>query len=129
MRVADDCELSQQIIRSPDFKNYSMADRYRELEQRANVDFSPAIRLLEILPVFMNGSSHQTVRRRMARQISSTMPQQLASGRKEVEDRLARLLFRGSRFDLVEEFARPVWQAVSGSIVPRNDATVELVDR
>ena len=62
-----------------------MSDRYRELEKRTNVNFSAVIRVLDHLPVFMNGSSHEIVRKRMAKQVSSTMIQQLDCGRREVD--------------------------------------------
>jgi hypothetical protein len=129
MRTVDQCDLSRHILQSGQFSTFSMSDRYRELEKRTNVDFSAAIRFLDHLPVFMNGSSHEIVRKRMAKQVSSTMIQQLDSGQSEVDQRLEKLFFRGSRFDLVNDFILPVWRAISGAIVLRDKDVIDLVDR
>lgn len=105
-----------------------MADRYRQLQSRSNYDFSPAIKLLEHLPVFIDGDQHQTIRKVMAKQISRTQKCQFSASEEILERLITHALMPQRQIDLVSEFAQPLWRAISGSIVPREGAMPELVD-
>jgi len=128
VRVITDFETAKSIITSKSFDNYSMADRYRELEARTGLHFPHAIALLERLPVFLNGDIHIRIRKAMARQISQTKECQFAQAQTLFKELLQAHFKAGSRFDLVADVARPLWRSVSTAIVPRNEFSVELVD-
>ena len=123
-----DARKAKEIILSQDFRTYSMADRYRQLESRTNYDFSAVIRLLEHLPVFIDGESHQIIRKAMARQISRTQKCQFSLSEEILEQLLRTLLHPDRDMDLVVGFAQPLWRAISSSIVPRSELVLSLVD-
>jgi hypothetical protein len=129
MRVFTDFETAKTIIQSKSFDNYSMANRYRELEARTGFDFSHAIALLERLPVFLNGDVHFRIRKAMARQISHTKECQFAHAQVAFRGLLEKHFKTGARPDLVTELAQPLWRSISTVIVPRNALSVELVDQ
>lgn len=129
MRVLTDFETAKTTIRSKSFDNYSMADRYRELEERTGLDFSHAISLLEHLPVFLNGDVHFRIRKAMARQISETKECQFAQARAVFHGLLEKHFKNGAQLDLVTDLAQPLWRSISTVIVPRNALSVELVDQ
>lgn len=128
MQTVKNAETAKAIIVSPDFKTYSMADRYRELQSRTGIDFSPAIRVLECLPVFMDGEDHQKMRKAMAKQVSRTRECQLAAVRQSFQDLFHRAFRPATEMDLVAGFAQPLWRSISASIVPGNAEQHELVD-
>ena len=105
-----------------------MADRYRDLAERTKLDFSPAIRLLDCLPVFMDGEVHQRVRKAMAKQISKTKDCQLAASREQLAILFERVFRRNTQIELVEQFSKPLWRAISASVVEPNSETLDLVD-
>ena len=128
MEAVTDAQIAKAIILSPDFKTYSMAERYRELSQRTGFDFSAAIRLLECLPVFIDGENHQRIRKVMAKQISRTKDCQLAAVRQTLTDLVDRGFRPIAELDLVANFAQPLWRSISASIVPRDTELLNLVD-
>lgn len=128
MKFVHEAAVTRQLVLSPDFRTFSMAGQYRELERRTGVDFAAVIELLETMPVFIDGSHHDTVRRAMARQIARTRECQFATARSVLDALCRRWFAPDSRLDLVEDFARPLWRAISSAIVPRSDETVQLVD-
>jgi len=128
IKVVSNAKHAKAIILSSDFTTYSMADRYRDLMRRTNVDFNAAITLLEHLPVFIDGDSHQRIRKLMAKQISRTKSDQLSAAT-EVLPLLVQKTFMLARdTELIAEFCQPLWRAISATIVPPNEATLELVD-
>lgn len=129
VREISDFDTAKAIIVSKDFDNYSMAERYRELERRTGLRFPHAIRLLEHLPVFMNGDAHQRIRKAMARQISKTKDCQFARAQAVFADLVERHFRPGAEIDLVTDVATPLWRAISAEIVPRDGLSVELVDQ
>jgi hypothetical protein len=128
MKFIQDASISKAIILSPNFGTYSMAERYRELEQRTKLDFSPTIKLLDYLPVFIDGEFHQKIRKTMAKQISRTKDCQLTASREKLENLFEHTFRRNTRIELVEDFSRPLWRAISSSIVPLGHNALNLVD-
>ncbi len=128
IRLIDDARAAKAVILSEEFKTYSMADRYRELSDRTGLDFAAAIKLLDHLPVFIDGEKHQSIRKVMARRISETNGTQLAACQEALAV-LGPTLFRpGARIELVAEFCQPLWRSISSTIVPRDEGMLELVD-
>jgi hypothetical protein len=103
---------SRRILKSADYVPTAMADRYRDIGERLGEDFSPAIRLLELLPVFVSGPRHANTRRDMALRIAAARPQQLHALQQHT-DRLPALLAPGQTIDLLARFVRPLWQALA----------------
>lgn len=129
MRVICDYELSRAIAASRAFSAYPMADRYRELATRFGHDFGPSIALLERLPAFMDGDAHRTMREAMARAFAAIRQPQFAAAEAFIAEFGAARLRHGNRFDLMDDFAVPLFQrmsevAVSVRQVP--DAVVTL---
>jgi hypothetical protein len=128
LKSVRDEEIARAIILSPNFSAYSMASSYRELAQRTKLDFASAIKLLDCLPVFINGDSHQRIRKAMARQLSRTKDCQFSSCSDTIENLFKFAFRRNASLDLVEDFSRPLWRAISSSIVAFNEDIVELAD-
>ncbi|MBY0561626.1 hypothetical protein [Hyphomicrobium sp.] len=128
MKSVQDAAIAKAIILSPDFNTYSMASRYRELAVRTKLDFSSAIRLLECLPVFIDGDVHQRIRKAMAKQISKTKDCQLTASREQLTILFERVFRKNTQLELVGEFSQPLWRSISASIVPPNGETLDLVD-
>jgi hypothetical protein len=128
IKFIENAPQAKAIILSSEFATYSMADRYRALSQRTNVDFSAAIKLLDHLPVFIDGENHQKIRKLMAKQVSRTKENQFTASN-EALSKLRQELFRpGSEFDLISEFCQPLWRSISSAIVPPNKDMLELID-
>lgn len=128
IRFIEDAQAAKAVILSADFTTYSMADRYRELSDRSGLDFSAAIKLLEHLPVFIDGERHQRIRKAMAKRISQTKASQLDAGRKALLALGPKVFRAGAETDLIADFCQPLWRSISSAIVPLNDTTLELVD-
>ena len=127
LQKVENARLAKEIVLSPHFRMYSMADRYRELVARTGLDFSASIRLMEYLPVFIDGEHHVRIRKAMARRVSQTQKCQYAS----CAEALASVIHRfadESEVELVEDFAQPIWRAISASIMPRTPETLRLID-
>ncbi len=110
--LADSFAESRQILKSRDYPPTAMADQYRFIGQQLGVDFSPAIRVLEMLPVFLSGPRHAAVRRAMAIGIASAREAQQHAAQ-QVIDRLPALLAPGRQAEWMAEFVRPLWQAMA----------------
>lgn len=105
--LADTFAESKRLLKSEDHRPFSMADQYRIIGNRLGVDFSPTIRLLELLPVFLYGSRHAEVRRSMAINLAAARePQECAA--QQIVDRLPDLLAPGRSVDLIGSFVRPL---------------------
>ncbi|WP_045836531.1 hypothetical protein [Hyphomicrobium sp. 99] len=128
MKLINDAKIAKAVILSPDFATYSMADRYRELSHRAGIDFSAAIKLLEYLPVFIDGENHQRIRKVMAKQISRTKDSQLSAARQRLGDLFQGSFHPGAEIDLVADFAQHLWRSIVASIVSENEGLLDLVD-
>jgi hypothetical protein len=57
------------VMRSHNFEQYSMSERYWELKQRTGLDFDATIQLMDFLPAFLDGHRHNKIRKAMARQL------------------------------------------------------------
>lgn len=128
MKSVQDAAIAKAIILSPDFGTYSMANRYRELAERTKLDFSSAIRLLDWLPVFIDGDVHQRIRKAMAKQISKTKVCQFAASREMLAILFERVFRQNTQLELVGDFSQPLWRAISASIVPPHNEALDLVD-
>lgn len=113
MRVISDFELSRMIASSRAFGAYPMADSYREMSARLGHDFAPAIALLDHLPTFMTGDGHGAMRNAMARFLGLVRQPQLAAAREFAAGFGAAHLRAGGRFDLMDDFARPLFAAMN----------------
>jgi len=128
MDLIKDAQIAKAIILSPDFETYSMADRYRELSRRTAIDFSASIKLLEHLPVFINGENHQRIRKIMAKQVSRAKESQLAAVQQSLGNLFKHCFRPAAKIDLVADFAQPLWRSISASIVPSDENLLDLVD-
>lgn len=128
IRFIDDARAAKTVILSAEFTTYSMADRYRDLSNRTGLDFAAAIKLLDHLPVFIDGEKHQSIRKVMAKRISETNGKQLAACQEALAVLRPRLFRPGAKIELVAEFCQPLWRSISSVIVPRDEGLLELVD-
>ncbi len=128
IRLIEDAQAAKAVILSAEFTTYSMADRYRELSARAKVDFSAAIKLLDHLPVFIDGERHQRIRKVMAKRISKTKDSQLTAAGGTLATLCADAFRPGTEIDLIADFCQPLWRSISSAIVPGSENTLELVD-
>ncbi|MFA5957009.1 hypothetical protein [Hyphomicrobium sp.] len=128
IKFIENAPEAKAIILSSEFATYSMSDRYRELSQRTNIDFSAAIKLLDHLPVFIDGNNHQKIRKLMAKQVSRTKDVQFAASIEALSMLSQKLLRAGSEVDLIAEFCQPLWRSISSAIVPPNKDMLELID-
>lgn len=127
IELADTFVASRQILKSDQFRPTAMAEQYRAIAQRLGKDFSPAIRLLELLPVFLSGPRHAAIRRRMATGIAAARSRQQAAAR-HVIDGLPDLLTPGATVELMAQFVRPLWRALAEAHGGEDHAHIELVD-
>lgn len=124
--LADSFAESRQILKCRRYPPTAMADQYRLIGEQLGVDFSPTIRVLELLPVFLSGRRHAEVRRAMALGIASARERQQRAAQ-QVIDRLPGLLAPGGRIELMKEFVLPLWQAIAEANCVAGDAHLELV--
>ncbi len=103
---------SRQILKSDGLRPVSISDRYRAIGEHLGEDFSPIIRLLDMLPVFASGPLHAELRRAMAKHLAAVRPRQLLA-MQQFLNTLPSLLMPGAQIDLLESFVRPLWQTIS----------------
>ena len=128
MVLADTFAESRRVLKSDDYRPLAMADQYRRLGAYLGVDFSPAIRLLELLPVFLAGARHGAIRRQMAIGLAELRSQQEVAARRVI-DQLPPLLSPGRSADLLSEFVQPLWQAMASVSEVPGDESGELSTR
>jgi hypothetical protein len=119
---------AKEIIMSKDFHSYNMADKYREMQSRSGIDFSASIRLIETLPIFMDGEEHKINRKKMALLIASTKSEQEKEARNTIDKLLQKFFTNRCELDLVSDFARPLWHSVAVKISQSEDDTQEVID-
>jgi len=121
--------LAREIVTSRAFSNFSMAEKYREIQNRTDIDFTASIRILERLPVFLNGEAHKKNRRAMANRVALTKQQQMEA----VVDTVGRLIPRhfiaAGQLDLVTDISQPIWRAISQQIVGEKICDPDLIDK
>ncbi len=125
--LADSFAESRQILKCRDHAPTAMADQYRFIGKQLGVDFSPTIRVLDMLPVFLSGPRHAKVRRAMAVGIAAARERQHDAAQ-QVIDRLPALLAPGRRTELMAAFVRPLWQAMAEANGDGDPAQIALVD-
>lgn len=125
MVLASSFAESRQILKSPDYWPMSMAAPYRAIGERLGVDFSPTIRLLELLPVFLHGTRHVEVRRTMAINLAAARPRQQQAAERVIGT-LPALLAPGRTVELLGSFVQPLWDALAAANSPSIPMSAEL---
>ena len=128
MRVIEDYKLSRAVIASHAFKAYPMADRYRELEARLGRDFGSSIELLEAMPIFVDGALHKARRKLFSRRLSLFKQVQLDAASEFGSEFSATTLQPGRAFDLLIEFARPLFHRLVRVCVPESSIQEEVIE-
>jgi len=116
------------VMRSDNFGQYSMSERYRELKQRTGLDFDATIRLMDFLPAFLDGERHKEIRRPMARQLAVTKKLQEETAATQIAFLFEKLFIPPSEIELVSQFALPLWREISASIVNHNRDALDLIN-
>jgi hypothetical protein len=99
----------EQVLKNETNPPYSMADEYRRISKRFQIDFSASIALLERLPVFLAGEDHKHFRRKMATTMARLKSaQELAI--KSYVLHLDNILVSDKVIDLKNDFIRPLWR-------------------
>ena len=122
------CPYVKDILASRAFHPYRMADQYEQLQQTSGIDFSSCIRVLKLLPVFLDGTPHKSIRKQMALRMQATKADQEAAVIAQLDVLLARHFGQSGEIDLVDDFATPLWRSLSRSILQRDDALLNVVD-
>lgn len=117
----------RRILKSAEFRPTSMAQQYRLIGEHLGQDFSPAIRLLELLPVFLSGSRHAAVRRLMATGLAAARGRQEQAAQRVI-DSLPDVLARGRSAELMSDFVRPLWHALVEAHSGAGHAHFDLVN-
>jgi hypothetical protein len=116
------------VVGSEHFEPYSMADRYREIARRTGLNFDAVVQLMEFIPVFIDGERHRKTRRMMARGLAASKNLQEETATRKLKSLFEKLFVPPNEFDLLSQFARPLWREISASIVARSDDTLDLID-
>lgn len=127
MQTVEDHELSRETIGSKAFRAYRMADSYRELSARLGRDFSASIALLDRLPTFMAGEAHKRTRQAMARRNEISKPAQIAATDEFLAKFAAQRLKSGESVELMEDFARPLFQAIITAASTFNELPADII--
>jgi len=90
-----------------------MADAYRHIAQRLNVDFSASIRLLELLPVFLHGEQHKIIRKELATVMARNRSAQELAGHAFIEG-LDKLLTPEQPIEWMSGVVQPLWRCMNG---------------
>lgn len=112
--------MARTVIKSPAFTPLDMRDIYRRIVERTGRDFSATVRMFDVLPPFLVGAQHQDVRRTMAAIIASGRERQRETVERKLDELVAALFAADGSFDLVAEFAQPLWYALSAEILGDN---------
>ncbi len=119
---------AREIIVSKTFENYPMSEKYRKLQAKTGLDFSAIIYLLDHLPVFLNGDVHKNIRKKMATVIATSKTQQEEAVRTTVDQLLSRYFHSNCEFDLVADFAKIIWKAISRQIIGETTELQNVVE-
>lgn len=115
--VVDEFDLARTVLKSAAFAPLDMEGLYRRIVARTGLDFSATLRVFEALPPFLSGGQHQQVRKTMAAIIAAGRERQRAAIESALDSLVAERFARQGSFDLVADFARPLWYALSAEIV------------
>lgn len=122
------CPHANAVLASRDFHPYRMADQYRLLQQNTGLNFEAAIRVLALLPVFLDGAEHKRMRKHMAQRMQASKTQQEEAVERTLTALFEQYFRRSGELDLVDHFATPVWTALSTSILQNDDPRLRVVD-
>jgi cytochrome P450 len=116
------------VMRSDNFGQHSMSERYRDLKRRTGLNFDATIQLMDFLPAFLDGDRHMKIRKAMARHIAASKRGQEKTAATQIEFLLGKLFVPPSEIELVSQFALPLWQEISASIVGHNKDAFDLIN-
>ena len=116
------------VIRSEAFRQYRMADQYRELKRRTGLDFDATIRFMDFVPLFDDGEEHVRKRRMMARKLAASRNLQEEAVTTKTNSLFHDLFVPPREIELLSEFAQPLWREISGSIVDRSEENLDFID-
>jgi hypothetical protein len=116
------------VVRSDDFRPYSMADQYREIARRTGFNFDAVIQVMEHMPVFLEGERHRTTRRMMARGLATSKDLQEEAAARALKSLFDTLFVPPNELELLSQLAQPLWREISASVVARSDSMVDLID-
>lgn len=126
IQIIDDFDDAHLILRSDTYRPHGMADAYRLLSKRLALDFSPTIRLLDVLPVFLHGDRHQSIRKQMAMGI--------AANKQHHEDhaqvflaQLGSVVLPSQPVDWLSAVVRPLWFAMKQGVGNHHSAFLDVI--
>ncbi len=105
-----------EVLKSDAFEVACFANSYRLLEQRLGLDFSSVIRILETMPLALNGAEHAARRGDMIRIIAEARPRLFAALPQIVAEHFDALSKPG-RHDLVADAIVPAVHQAMGVVV------------
>ena len=116
------------VIRAEAFRQYRMADQYRELKRRTGMNFDATIQFMDFLPLFDDGEEHIRKRRMMARKLAASRSLQEEAVTTKISSLFQDFFVPPREIELLSEFALPLWRVISGSIADRRDEILDLID-
>lgn len=120
MRIVDAFDDAQAVLRKENHVPLSMADTYREIAKRLDVDFSASIRLLDALPVFLHGDRHKTLRKQMATRMAAQRNAHEMGARAFIEA-LETQTPDNKPFELIVTWLHPLWRCMHSLDTPADD--------
>ena len=125
--LAETFEDAKQILKSCSYQPISMAGSYKILGERLGVDFGPTIQLFELLPVFLDGQRHAEIRKKMAICLANSRSKQEQAAQVAINS-LPNLAATTTPINLMTDFIRPLWRAVSRESTGYEEANLILMD-
>jgi len=118
----DEFSLGRAIIRSPGFAPIDFGGYLRELQAASGRDFGVLVHLARNIPFFMDGPRQLMLRNLAAQFLSKTRVGRWAPVAIDAVERQLEHLGTLPDPDLVRDFANPVFQAVTGTVLGIRDA-------
>src|ERR1700747_2598821 len=104
MIIFKDTTFVGSVLRSDNFGQHSMSERYRELKQRTGLDCDATIQLMDYLPAFLDGELHKKIRKAMARQLATSKKTQEDTAASEIAFLFDKLFVPPNEIELVSQF-------------------------
>ena len=108
---------AREVVKSPQFLAYPMADTYRSLGKHLGLDFSPTVELMEYLPVFLSGARHKDVRRKVAETFSTSRNAQEANVIERMKIIKRDLLSADSKIDVSRRISLTLYTAIQDAVL------------
>ena len=105
------------IISSREFQTFDMAQKYRDLSERTELNFDAVIALMDRLPTFLNGENHKKNRKEMAKVYSASRPNQEKNVDAVLKEMRCMLEQLEGELDIIQEIGKPLWEAVTSAIM------------